>query len=87
MKTIKTEKLTIIVEGVIESWLKDSFTFGCLFLFYFLNHKFTDGAFVIDFFISIFLLIMIISKKHKKIKSLSLSETIKYLAELKNEKS
>ena len=43
----KTE-IIILEEKTISSIVKDVFTFLCLFGMFYLNHKYTDGAGIID---------------------------------------
>jgi hypothetical protein len=45
-------KVLYVHERLLESWGKDLFTFGCLFSGWYLNHRFTGGAWAIDFTIA-----------------------------------
>jgi len=61
-------KVLYVRERLFESWGKDLFTFGCLFSGWYLNHRFTGGAWAIDFTIA-FMVILggvgRVTKRHK----------------------
>ena len=86
MDYIKTEKTIILREAVWESIVKDTVTFGLMFIMFYLNHKFTDGSWFIDFTITLFFILMLVAKTSKGRKEMTLEETIKYLESKRDKK-
>lgn len=87
MTYIKTDTTVIIQERVFESCLKDILSTGLLFAMYYLNHTYTNGAWMIDFTVSILFFAILAASGNKNRKSLTLDETIKYLEEVRKVKS
>ena len=69
----KTE-IIILEEKTISSIVKDVFTFLCLFGMFYLNHKYTDGAGIIDFSIVVFILFAMVGVDQKRKKRLTPEE-------------
>ena len=81
MTHIKTDTTVIIQESVLESWFKDIVSIGLLFAMYYLNHTYTDGAWLIDFTTTIFFIAILVARGNKTRKSMTLDETISLLQE------
>lgn len=83
IKVKSNRKQTIIIhETLLESWLKDLFTYGGLFLLFYLNHKFIDGLWLLDSVILIFFVLLILGSSGKIKKDFTIKEAIKYLENL-----
>ena len=81
---LKSKEIIIVKESVFTSWLKDGFTFGCMFGMYYLNHKFTDGSWFIDFAITMFFIFTLIAMFHNK-KELTIEEIIEKLKKIEEQ--
>lgn len=74
-------KVIYIRESAFQSIVSDGFTFGCLFLLCFLNHKFLGGSWIIDLTASFFIIIMAFNTANKKVTRLEAIDLLKKLTE------
>lgn len=79
---LETKKIIFIKENIFASWAKDIFTFGIMFLMFYLNHKFTDGSWVIDLTIGILIIFTIVGIFSRKEKTINVSKAIEILRKM-----
>jgi hypothetical protein len=59
-------KFVYIRESVLESIFKDTYTFGCMFALWYLNHRFCGGSWIINLTVAIMVLFCVHSLYRKK---------------------
>lgn len=75
-----SKEIILLKENAIASIIKDIFTFGCLFLFYYLNFNYLGNSTIVSLTISICFFLSIAVKAHTK--PLTIEEAKKKLEEL-----
>lgn len=79
---MQDKKITIIVETVIESILKDTFSIFALVAPLFLNQYFLGGKWYLDVFFMFFLLSLVANKFNNSLKRFTKDEAKKYINNL-----
>jgi hypothetical protein len=78
-----SNKVLLIKEPVWKSVIKDTYTFGCLFAMFYLNHKFCGGSTIIN--IAILLMIIPVACSSLRRNSYTIAEAKEELARLEKE--
>ena len=80
-------KVLYVRERLFESWGKDLFTFGCLFAGWYLNHRYTGGAWAIDFTIAIMVVFGAVGRVTKRYKPQEAVDVLRELVRQENKES
>ena len=78
-------RIVVLRESLAESWLKDIFTFGILFLMFWLNHEYLSGSSAVYWVMGIFVILTLIGYRAKEEKTVD--EAIEYLQRMKAKNS